>query len=164
MAGPGIPLAIGGSVLSAESKMQAGAMAGRLGAAQDAALQEKATQELAAGSGQAADQALQTKYVLASVRARAAGLGTDAGGISPVDLAGQIAARGSYNQGYEVGNAGQIASGTAFQGALAQYSGTVEKQAAPIQAMSTVLSGIGGLAAKYGNKGGPFGTSDTTLP
>jgi hypothetical protein len=156
-----MPMQVGGTVLSAMGELQAGKSAAQFGAAQNAAFQQQAGQVEAQGSQQAADAALQTKYVLSSVRARAAANGVSASGTTPVDIAGQIAARGSYNVLSALYSSQEKAAGLNFQGQLSQYEGQVKQQASKVSALSTVLSGIGSLATKYGNPGGAFGQ---TLP
>lgn len=154
-----LPIQVGGTVLSAMGQLQAGKAAAQFGTAQDLAFQYQAGQVEAEGSQQAADAALQTKYVLSSVRARAAASGVASSGTTPVDIAGQIAARGSYNVLAAQYSADEKAKGLQYQGELAQYEGQVKQQAAKTSALSTVLSGIGTLATKYGSPGGAFGAA-----
>ena len=153
-----------GSIITSQAQATAGTEALQLGQQQQAALNIQATQDLAVGSQQAAEAALETKYTLGTVQARAAATGGSATSPTVTDVSGAIAARGEYSALNDLYTAGQKAQGLQYQGQLAAYSGQIKDQAAQIQSGTTLLTGMGTLAAKYGDALFGSGLFDSSSP
>jgi hypothetical protein len=147
-------LSAAGTGMAAGGQLAAGSQAAALGRAQAASLGVQARQEVAQGTQEASNQALETKYVISQTRGAAAASGGVATSPTVVGLEGQIAARGSYSALSDMYMARQKANALNYQGALDIYSGKVTQTADQVKALSTVLSGAASLASKYGNSGG----------
>jgi hypothetical protein len=147
-------LSAAGTGMAAGGQLAAGAQAAALGRAQAASLGVQAGQEVAQGTQDIANAALNTKYVISQTRGAAAASGGVATSPTVVGLEGQIAARGSYSALAQMYEQREKANALNYQGALDIYSGKVEQTADQVKAFSTVLSGAGSLASKYGNPGG----------
>jgi hypothetical protein len=147
-------LSAAGTGMAAGGQLAAGSQAAALGRAQAASLGVQAGQVQAEGSQQASNQALNTKFIISNVRGAAAASGGVATAPSVVDVEGELAARGSYSMLSDLYAANEKAAGMTYQGALDVYSGNTTQRADQVKALSTVLSGAGSLASKYGNPGG----------
>ena len=163
-----------GTVLNAAGQVQSGQAARAAGIAQQQAADYQA-QELTQQAGQtravaeqaSINQRTNAAYVLSKVRANAAASGS-ATDPTAVDVAGQVGARGEYNALSEIYTGEEKARGLENQSALDIYTGQQEaeagkykQQAANLGALSSVLSGGGNLASKYGDAGG-FGSSSSS--
>lgn len=176
MNGLGIGVAGLGTILSAAGQIGAGnAALGQAQGQQQASiyragqLQTQAGQVLAVGQQQAGITDLNTKTFLSNMTAAAAGTGGTATSPTVVTDKAQAAARGAYNAGSEMFSAEEQATGLENQANLDIFTGQQElsagkykQQAAQLGAMSTILSGAGSLAAKYG--GGFNGGTGYTSP
>ncbi len=160
-----IPLQIAGTIISAQGQQQAGQAAAATGVAQQQAsdysatvLRQQAGQKIAQGAAAANIQRINTSYVLSTARANAAAAGISSTSPGVVNIEGNIAARGEYNALSALYSSNEEAAGLNNQAALDVYTGQQEviagqekQQASNIGAISTIMSGVGGLAAKYGN-------------
>ena len=146
-----------GTGMAAGGQLAAGSQAAALGRAQAASLQVQAGQDVAQGTQEAANQTLDTKFIISNVRGAAASSGGVATSPTVVGIEGQIAARGSYNALSDMYAANEKSNALNYQGALDVYSGNVTQTADQVKAFATVLSGAGSLASKYGNPGGASG-------
>jgi hypothetical protein len=152
-------LSAAGTGIAAGGQLSAGSQAAALGRAQAAGLSVQAGQDVAQGTSEAANQALQTKYIISNVRGAAGASGAVATSPDVVGVEGQIAARGSYSALSDMYSANEKAAELNYQGALDVYSGKVTQQADEVKALSTALSGFGSLASKYGGGSGAPGAS-----
>ena len=157
-------LSAAGTGIAAGGDLTAGNNAAALGEANAAYLKVQAGQDIAQGSQEVSNQNLETKYIISNVRGAAASSGGTATSPSIVNIEGAIAARGSYNALSDMYAANEKAQGLNYQGALDIYSGKVTQEADEMKALSTVLSGAGSLATKYGGGAGAgSGQSDSVL-
>lgn len=159
-----IPLAVGGTVLSGVGQMSSAAATMAQGAGQQQASNYSAgvlRQQAGAVVGEAESKvpviAQNTAYVQSQLRANAAGSGGSASAVTPVTIAGQIAARGEYNALSTLYSGQEKAAGLQNQANLDIYTGQQERSAARSKAMGMFASGLGSvlsggmsLYSKYG--------------
>ena len=131
--------------------------------AQQSYLNVEAGQAVAQGTQEASDTALQTKYIISNVRGAAGASGAVATSPDVVNVEGQIAARGSYNALSEMYQQNEKAIGLTYQGQIAAATGEVTQQADVTKALSTVLTGAGSLATKYGSPTGNNSISPASI-
>ena len=160
-----IPTALSalGTGISAGGVLSAGSTAAALGKAQQSYLNVEAGQAVAQGTQEASDTALQTKYIISNVRGAAGASGAVATSPDVVNVEGQIAARGSYNALSEMYQQNEKAIGLTYQGQIAAATGEVTQQADVTKALSTVLTGAGSLATKYGSPTGNNSISPASI-
>lgn len=171
--------AINSSQITAEGQELAGKFQGEEAEYEAEELTQNASTTRAAAQRQALDIGQQTKLALSSLRAQSSGNGLTSTGETPVAIAGQIGARGTYMQ-LGVMAAGENtargeedeATAARLSGAAAVYGGNVSavatryggqataaadifqgnaaKTASEFQAAGTLASGFGAAASQYG--------------
>ncbi|MGH6714573.1 MAG: hypothetical protein ACREDC_00115 [Bradyrhizobium sp.] len=168
MASAGIPLMMAGTAMSAGGQMAAGQAASVVGAGQQQAsvyeagvLSQRAASAAAAGSQQASIVAANRPFVIGSQRANAAAAGGTAGSPTAQAIMGNTVARSEYDQMADIYNGEVQARGYQNQAALDIYQGQQQlaagqyrAKAARVGALTSVLSGFGNVAAKYGHMNG----------
>ncbi len=142
----------GGNAAAAAGQMQQ--QAANFQAAQD---EENATQAFASGQRQMLADQDKTRLALSTVRATAAGNGTDAGVGSPATIAGSIARRGSFNAAMDMFNGASAETGLLNKAAGERYTGEAEaiggqeaQGASDLAAWGTIAGGAGSMLKGYG--------------
>lgn len=147
-----------GTLAGGNAAAQAGQMQQQATNFQAAQIDSNATQAIAAGQRQAISTTQKTDLTLGTLRANAAGSGVNAGVGSPVDVAGAIAKRGSYNAAMDMFNGESTATGLQNQAAGIRYTGQAEaiggqeqQTASELAAAGTIAGGVGSGLKSYGS-------------
>jgi hypothetical protein len=159
-----IGMMVAGSVLSAGGQIQAGNAAAAEGIAGQQAMDYRAAEERSqaqtargVASVEASNTARDTGLVLSSARARAAASGAGATDPTVVSLESGIAGRGEINLLTQLASGEERAKGLEnqanldiYQGQQLAEAGRVQQRSSRTRALASLLSGAGGLFARYG--------------
>lgn len=139
-----------GTIMSSAGAYTEGRDAETIAKMQAAEMRVRAKQALAVGSREAAAQDRETALAISRAQAVAAASGGGAVDPTVLKIIGDIAARGSENVQMELYNAGEEARGLRNQAAMTAYEGKQARKAGTIRAATTLMSGVGKIADKWG--------------
>lgn len=156
--GAGASAAAGATIAGGNAALQAGQLQKQAADFQAAQLEENAGQSFAAGQRQMLDAQERTRLAISSLRAGAAGNGTNVAVGSNAAIAGDIERRGSYNAAMDMFNGdsariGQLnqAAGVRLSGEAALIGGQEAQQASLLQAKAGEFNAAGTIAGSAGN-------------
>jgi hypothetical protein len=154
-------LSIAGTGLGALQQLRAGSAAKSASDYNAAIDNQQANAEAAGGERQAYAQNQQTQLLLS--RARAVGAASGASATSPTVISdeSQIQNRGDLNAMMDLYNGESRAQSLQEGAALQEYQGEQAESAAPLRALSTIMSGASSLYTRYSPN--PFSTIGTAL-
>lgn len=111
-----------------------------------AAMGQRANAEEAAATARAEQERMRTARLISVQRAAAASSGGGVAG-SALDVIGKTAARGSYNQDMRLWEGSEAARALSDKASMTQFAADQERRARPMEMASTVLKGVGAMAA-----------------
>lgn len=154
----GTGLSAAGTIAGGNAAAAAGQMQQTAANYQAAQLDENAAQAFASGQRKMLDTQQKTQLALSTLKANAAGNGTDAGVGSNVTDAAALAQRGSYNAAMDMFNGASTATGLRNQAAGVRYTGQAEalggeeaRSGSELAAAGTIAGGAGSMLKSYGS-------------
>lgn len=150
-------LKAGGEVVSGNAALTRGERSNAMDVWQAQQLEQNAGQAVAAGQAAAANQRIDTGYIVSQALARAAASGGGASDPTVINNIARIAQQGKYRenvamyQGEERARAmGIQAQGKRYEGQLAASDAKKARNAGYFSGLNTVLAGATTMAKKYG--------------
>jgi hypothetical protein len=135
-----------GTGLSAVGSIVAGSQQAAMAEAQAAAAERQASEERAASQREAIQRSKEARLVMSRQQAVAAASGGGATDSTVLNLMGDTASQGWFNQASAVYEGESRGRALEDQAAISRWEGKQAKMASFISAGSTVLSGISGLS------------------
>jgi hypothetical protein len=153
MAGLATIASIAGTVVSAVGTIAAGRAQKQQADYQAAHDEVKAKQEQAEGQRDALDKAREKRFALSRLQSRAAASGFMASDPTTLDLTGEIAKYGTYQQ--QLAAYGGATRSRDFQVSAesARMRGRAAMQGARFDALGTILGGVSSMFSKFGRYG-----------
>lgn len=137
---------LAGTVASARAQKEQGEAAQRASEMEAAAREREAREREAASQREAISQQKKTDLALSRQQAVAAGSGAGATDATVLDLMGDVAAAGEYNERSALYEGTASARGLDEAADLARFKGEQARKAGKVQSQATILSGLSSFA------------------